>query len=265
MISVLAFNLGLIMMVIMWPLCYWINNGHYIRQYQHHLYDYRRDYFDGGYLLMLDINYISLIVSTINAGLMFCFEIFCIFYAYLVASIQDATGNENYEHYYESQIIVDFDPRENNSIDDLIINYDNFTNSCTRPFSDEMPNQKLLGFLNLLERFFETPVEMRKINEFKVVKLMSDNADQRLGSYSKLLSCDIDAENTVVYTLINRLTTKNRIEAFAGRDLEFIKNQLPNELPVDYEETVNAPGKLKIKHIVTKPKLIKVGDIVGSY
>lgn len=184
---------------------------------------------------------------------------------YLVASIQDATGNENYEHYYESQIIVNFDPRENTSIDDLIINYDNFTNSCVRPFSGEMPNQKLLEFLNLLERFFETPVEMRKINEFKVVKLMSDDADQRLGSYSKLLSCDIDAENTVVYTLINRLTTKNRIEAFAGRDLEFIENQLPSELPVDYEETVTAPGKLTIKHIVTKPALVKVGDIVGSH
>lgn len=184
---------------------------------------------------------------------------------YLVASIQDATGNENYEHYYESQIIVNFDPRENNSIDDLIINYDNFTNSCARPFSDEMPNQKLLEFLNLLERFFETPVEMRKINEFKVVKLMSNDVDQRLGSYSKLLSCDIDAENTVVYTLINRLTTKNRVEAFAGRDLKFIKDQLPPELPVDYEETVSAPGKLMIKHIMTKPVLIKVGDIVGSH
>lgn len=84
MISVLAFNLGLIMMVIMWPLCYWINNGHYIRQYQHHLYDYHRDYFDGGYLLMLDINYISLIVSAIAAGLMLSFEIFCIFYALCV-------------------------------------------------------------------------------------------------------------------------------------------------------------------------------------
>lgn len=184
---------------------------------------------------------------------------------YLVASIQDATGNENYEHYIESQIIVNFDPRENNSIDDLIINYDNFTNSCTRPFSDEMPNQKLLEFLNLLERFFETPVEMRKINEFKVVKLMSNDVDQRLGSYSKLLSCDIDAENTVVYTLINRLTTKNRIEAFAGRDLDLIKDQLPSELPIDYEQSITAPGKLTIKHIVTKPELVKVGDIVGSY
>lgn len=183
---------------------------------------------------------------------------------YLVASIQDATGNENYEHYNDEQIIVNFDPRENNSIDDLMINYDNFINSCIRPFSDEMPNQKLLEFLNLLERFFETPVDMRKINEFKVVKLMSDDTEQQLGSYSKLLNCDIDVHDTVAYTLVNRLTTKNRIEAFAGRDLEFIKNQLPSELPVDYEETVNAPGKLTIKHIVTKPVLVKVGDIVGS-
>lgn len=183
---------------------------------------------------------------------------------YLVASIQDATGNENYEHYNESQIIVNFDPRENNSIDDLTINYDNFTNSCVRPFSDEMPNQKLLEFLTLLERFFETPVEMRKINEFKVVKLMSNDINQRLGSYSKLLSCDIDEHDIVAYTLVNRLTTKNRIEAFAGRDLEFIQSQLPAELPIDYEEIASAPNKLTIKHIVTKPELVKVGDIIGS-
>lgn len=81
MISVLAFNLGLIMMVIVWPLFYWVDNGRYIDQYQYYLYNYKYNYFEGMYLRMLDIEHIMMLISTINAGLMFCFEIFCIFYA----------------------------------------------------------------------------------------------------------------------------------------------------------------------------------------
>lgn len=76
MISVLAFNLGLIMMVITWPLCYWINNGRYIDQYQYYLYKYKHNYFEGIYLRTLDIEHIMLLISAITAGLMFCDEIF---------------------------------------------------------------------------------------------------------------------------------------------------------------------------------------------